>query len=567
MMRIIVCAVLVPFVIFPGGFAALAQDSTSGWEQDLDTLLGEIFEHPNPFAHISEAAFTAEVEAVRAALPGMTDGQAAAALMRLTALLKDAHTTLVPPLTLSRFPIDFDWFGDGAFIVAATPDLHDLVGLEIGAINDHSMPEVLAAVEPLTAHEAGNDSWVRVRARQFMMIPELLQAQGILDAPGETTFLVGVNETPFTIDLAPVPGETELSTPDGFTLPESQVFLYGRREERIVHTFWYRYLPESDQLYIQFNTLSDETYLTLFTRRLLVFLETQPVRQIILDIRSNAGGDNALINPLYAGLDRKLDLSALGALVGIIGRRTFSSGNIVALQLRDGAAGTSMFEEGLSAVLVGEPTGNAVNVYGQVVRTTLPHSGMVGTRSTRFFQFADADAPAVYPDIFVQMNGADFFAGRDPVLDAALMARPPVAAAGPLSVVNLLNGVGDLIAVGVAALSGLALLPARPRRADRLRIAVSRLAKLLVIVCVAATLGVTGMVLTLIVGGIDHPFGYTVLPESAVWWERLNWLLPAAALLALAAVLVWMTRAWSRRSSVHLTLLALALLAAWAWFM
>ena len=59
-------------------------------------------------------------------------------------------------------------------------------------------------------------------------------------------------------------------------------------------------------------------------------------------------------------------------------------------------------------------------VYGEVLTFTLPNSGLSITYSTRYFRTQDQDTPSLLPDVAVTISAADFFAGRDPVLDAVL---------------------------------------------------------------------------------------------------------------------------------------------------
>ena len=73
------------------------------------------------------------------------------------------------------------------------------------------------------------------------------------------------------------------------------------------------------------------------------------------------------------------------------------------------------------AVLVGEPTGGKPNSFGEIVRLPLEGTDLRLQCSTRFFRaFRGQDPAAVFPDLDVAIDAAAFFAGEDPVLDAAL---------------------------------------------------------------------------------------------------------------------------------------------------
>ncbi len=78
------------------------------------------------------------------------------------------------------------------------------------------------------------------------------------------------------------------------------------------------------------------------------------------------------------------------------------------------------------ALTVGEPTGGKPNHYGEVKQFTLPHSGWKVSYSTKLFKAAqmEGDPDSIRPDIPVKVTGSDYFAGRDPVLEAALAHQP-----------------------------------------------------------------------------------------------------------------------------------------------
>jgi tetratricopeptide (TPR) repeat protein len=73
-------------------------------------------------------------------------------------------------------------------------------------------------------------------------------------------------------------------------------------------------------------------------------------------------------------------------------------------------------------VFVGEPTGGRPNHYGDARRVTLPNSGLEVSISTLYWQDGGPmdERPWVPPDIAVDVAGADYAAGRDPVLEAVL---------------------------------------------------------------------------------------------------------------------------------------------------
>jgi C-terminal processing protease CtpA/Prc len=97
----------------------------------------------------------------------------------------------------------------------------------------------------------------------------------------------------------------------------------------------------------------------------------------------------------------------------LLGRVTFS------------AAGNFVTEVDLQtkATLVGEPSGGAPNQWGDNELVPLPRAGLTLRVASSYWVFGRGQKDrrvAVQPDVRVRMTAADFFAGRDPVLERAL---------------------------------------------------------------------------------------------------------------------------------------------------
>jgi hypothetical protein len=119
------------------------------------------------------------------------------------------------------------------------------------------------------------------------------------------------------------------------------------------------------------------------------------------------------MDPLIDGLAARPALA--GRVFVIVGMHTFSSAVIDAMQL----------VRRLHARLVGGPTAGAPSGYGEVGSFELPHAHLRVQFSTRHFANPDFPGDALRPDLPVTVRAADWFAGRDPALDAILAAPVP----------------------------------------------------------------------------------------------------------------------------------------------
>lgn len=140
--------------------------------------------------------------------------------------------------------------------------------------------------------------------------------------------------------------------------------------------------------------------------------ESRP-RTLVLDLRLNRGGNQDLRYGFVADLIR-----ATGGdtrMYVLVGRGVFSATQRILDELAHLGGAT----------LVGEPASSRPNAYGDSYRETLPYSGISFRTSVLWHQFDWRDQPWTAIDIAVPYRYADYLAGRDPALEAALAGRLP----------------------------------------------------------------------------------------------------------------------------------------------
>ena len=136
------------------------------------------------------------------------------------------------------------------------------------------------------------------------------------------------------------------------------------------------------------------------------------VTRVVVDLRNNRGGDNQTYPPLVDALQA---LAGQGKeIVVLAGRATFS------------AAANFMgdLEAATTYLLVGENSGGAPNLYGDVTPLDLPKTGLRVEVATTWWVKSKLGAkdPRVtfHPDVVVRPTAKAWFAGEDPALEAAL---------------------------------------------------------------------------------------------------------------------------------------------------
>ncbi|HEX8172694.1 MAG TPA: hypothetical protein VF824_19310 [Thermoanaerobaculia bacterium] len=376
----------------------MASTNDAAWRSDLDTLTRELpRRHVNPFFRISAAEFESASAALRDDIPALTDAQVAVRVMQLVALLGDSHTT-VGGWSFVRLPIGVYWFDDGIYVTAATAANADLIGTRVVAVGGTAALDVMQRVATLFAHE--NDSWLRQKAPSFFVAPEVLQALGITDDPQAATFTFERGDgTRFERTLR------AMLIPSGFVQPPA-TFAQSRPQPN----YWSAYLAAQRTLYIRYNRCANDPAkpFDAFVREAFA---NAPIERLIIDLRENPGGNSAVLAPLIGAIQSSPALNRADRLFVLIGRATFSSAMLNALDL----------DRQTNATLVGEPTGGKPNAYGEILNFALPNSRLTIFYSTKYFALMPgSDPPSVDPEVRLSVFASPYFGGFDPTLDSVL---------------------------------------------------------------------------------------------------------------------------------------------------
>ncbi len=179
-----------------------------------------------------------------------------------------------------------------------------------------------------------------------------------------------------------------------FVFPPSEVFTT-------------RLLPDTHVLVAQYEMCQDSAELSTFIAGFDYYLAQNRVDKLVIDLRRNGGGASRVLRPFIDAVARS-SLNAKGRLFVAIGRQTFSSAIINAIELR----------QETKAQLVGEPTGGSPNSYGQTISLPLPYFGLSLRYTTRFFALGPPSATTVTPDVVAPTTSQDLLDGVDPVLTA-----------------------------------------------------------------------------------------------------------------------------------------------------
>jgi Peptidase family S41 len=397
----------VPATVSP----APSLDRITGWRADIDGLLtARESVHPDPWHGMARTDWVAAADAVKAKIPDLTDDQALVELVRLAAMPdwkgRDGHTGifLTPGSGIHAYPIRWWRFSDGLVITAARAPYEDLVGSRVTAIGGHPIEEVLRLVEPLAPRD--NPSNLLAYGPLYSRVSELLSGLGVIDNAGPATFsLVGRDGKARNVTIEPISVEDDVAwnSQQPHRLPPTDA-AWLRDQAK---TLWWSYLDDSQTLFVQYNAV--EPGIDPIADEILARAKQDDVSRVVVDLRHNGGGDNTTMGH-FEDVLRDPAINRPGHLVVLIGRITFSAAANFATDL----------EQSSAATFAGEAMGGSPNLYGDAREIALPYGGQSVYVATRYWQRSTADDQriTIEPEIHADLSSADYFAGRDPVLQA-----------------------------------------------------------------------------------------------------------------------------------------------------
>lgn len=425
-MRKIFLLVMFFFGIVSVGLAQdhpVIQDASQqiAWRDDLRVMNERMQKtHPNLFWRTSQADFNRAVAALDSEIPYLSDEQIKVGLMQIVALV-DGHTQIgifQPAVNFHMYGLRLYSFSDGLYVVDAQPQYKEAIGQKLVMVNSTPVETVYTQVSTVAQYD--NLHMLKLTTSFYMVVPEVLHALGLTQDVNQPAYIVeDATGQRTTFNPAPLTLDEYLAWGNGafITLPPNPDVLY--LQHQYDEAFWYTYLANSKTLYIEYNEVTRTSpsgkTMQQFVTELESFVEITPIERTIIDLRHNPGGDNRTYSPFLRLLEQNEKLNHPGKLYAIIGRMTLSAAVSFASEL----------EHTLHPIFVGEPTGEPPNVYADARPLTLPNSGIIVDVSSNFVQKSTADDTRLWisPAVEVSLSSSDYFAGRDPALEAILQVR------------------------------------------------------------------------------------------------------------------------------------------------
>ncbi len=410
------------------------------WVQDLEHARSRFLRYDRSYSAESAAEARRILDDLDGRVAELDDAEIVVGLSRIAALADNAHTRfylLRNRTALRRIPLRLWWFEDGLFVIGATEEWSQTLGCRVDVVGGLS---ATAARDSVSALFAANESWRDYKSTYFLTAPSIFFGLGI-----------GVDSTAVTLDLecpdatrslrieaqplVRLEGPTENWRNLSPRFEGEQRLLAGARwraalsEEPPMYldrpdvNYWFEPIEGSDALYIQYNRSQDDEdgeSLSEFRERLLAELDRGPAHAIV-DLRFNTGGDLSVARGLFDELGDRFGEGASHRLIALVGEATFSAGLFHAAQLR--LAG---------ATLIGREPGDRLDYWSEGGNIVLPNSGYTLHFANGYHSYSGTPrpdvarifeslaVPSLTPDVEVRVRSAEYFSGRDPLLEAAL---------------------------------------------------------------------------------------------------------------------------------------------------
>ncbi|MBV9993381.1 MAG: tetratricopeptide repeat protein [Alphaproteobacteria bacterium] len=383
-----------------------------GWRFDLDYFREELARtNPDYRGRAFPAEFERRYQALYNAIGHSTDEQMFFALRQAVAELHQGHMSFWPFPRTRYLPLRLYAFPEGIYVLDADAAHKDLVGARVTRIGSLAAEE--AWRRESTANSADGDMehiWDVFRLIEVASLVGMGAVASQDDVPLTVEMRDGRRREVVVGSVATEPPNEQnarwdrLMAPPGVTAP---LYLSDMKS-----VFWHKPLPEHHALYVQVNNIDDmpNEKLADYGKRLWGVMGDSGARNLIVDLRHDNGGNTYLYTELLRSITAFSRIEGHKVYV-LIGRRTYSA---TANFITD-------LERLARPVFVGEASGECCDLHGDPQELELPYTHIRIEATEVLWQYSTPGdrRREMSPQVPVQLHVADYFAGRDPALEAA----------------------------------------------------------------------------------------------------------------------------------------------------
>lgn len=379
-------------------------DTVARWTEDIDYLHQQLEQrHMNLYHQISKPEFVATLDRIKQVLPTLSQPGISIELMRLFRKIGDGHTQFAYwGNTHHSFPVEFKVFNNKLHLTGITPNYKQLLGMQLVSINGVATERIAQQLKPLLQSVENPYSEMQ-RLVETISVAEMLAGIGVITAGATVEFGVeDAHGNRFNAHLS----SRDSSKPAKLVRLSPQVPASFVRHNASITGVELLLDTANKTALIRLDSYP-RTGMTAFAEKLAGLFAKHNIRNVIIDLRENGGGDFFVGLTLAWGLVLCDQLDWQHGIYTLIGRKTFSAAMSNAVQ----------FRQILNAKLVGEPTGSNPVGYQDADTFQLPNSGWVVMHSKRFYRFQETATQGVQPDVYLAPHLDSFLQGKDAQLE------------------------------------------------------------------------------------------------------------------------------------------------------
>lgn len=379
-------------------------DRNEKWFQDITFLQKALPDkHKNLFFKINKEDFHEQIETLKSDIPNLNDDELTVTLSKIIASVGDAHTR-VNFDSNKIFPFGFFLFKEGIYCINTTEAYRNALNKRLIKVNGIDVEDVLIELNKIVPSE--NEWHFRSQVTKYLIIPQVLKGLHLLEG-NEMEFTFADSKGELQIIKAIPENSRDIQTIAPKDNSELPLYLRNRNEN-----YWFEYLQEDKVLYVNYNVCANSPDLSfrVFTEKVFATTPDNPVEKLVIDLRNNGGGNSLIFRPFLKKIQNHSRLNDPERLFVVIGRSTFSSAILNAIELKNST----------KATFIGEPTGGKPNHYGEVRIMQLTNIGLSVTYSTNYFNYSKVDSESFIPDILLEPSFDDYYHGKDAVMESIL---------------------------------------------------------------------------------------------------------------------------------------------------
>lgn len=386
------------------------------WSTDLEYLKVELPKNHYKLYHLKpESYFVGGIDKINACKNHATDLDIAIRLQQLIASMGDSHTMTGWANFADKgriLPLQLMVFSDGVFVQGTNLENQKILGNKLLAINGKRLSTIADSIGTLFTLD--NAAVIKNELPKNLPSVPLLNHFGFTRSDTVELLLENPLGEKWTYLIKP----TVLNRQNRRTFkPDSLALCYKNGRSLFTDSI----LKADNTYYIQYNQCASREFppqgytgkpedlpsFTEFKKKILENISTKDFVKVVFDLRFNGGGNSLPGTQLITELATISKINQKGRLFVIVGRQTFSSAIINAMD----------FKTMTKAIFVGEETEGKPNHFGEIKLMTLPNSGLKIQYSTKYFKRSNINLNTITPDQIEETSFQDFKSGNDPAYE------------------------------------------------------------------------------------------------------------------------------------------------------